>query len=102
VRVIPATSDSDFGDAAVKMSPFNFLNGVNRSEPNAADEAQNESFYYLLTADTQSEFNRRGTARNVLTIVCDGNLTATRIVARKGCKVLCKHSVCHVRCDKDG
>jgi len=81
MQVIPATTDSDFGTADEIKNAFNFLNGFNHSEPNAADGAQNPSFDTLLTADTQSKITMGDASRNLPFYVVEDNLTATGQVA---------------------
>jgi hypothetical protein len=89
VQVIPATSDSNIEDGAAITSVFNFLNRFNKSEPNAAGGAQNPSFYALLTAATQSEFDTVDAAPIVFAYVPDGNSIATPRLGNTRCNVRC-------------
>ena len=85
------------------MNAFNFLNGFNHSEPNAADGAQNPSFYTLLTADAQLKINMGDASRNLPLYVVDDNSTATGQVAPYKCKINCiiflVFKLCTTHCD---
>ena len=102
MQAIPATTDSDFGTADEITNALNFLNGFNHSEPNAADGAQNPSFYTLLTADTQLKINMGDAGRNLSVYVVEDNSTATGQVEPYRCKLKCVFvtlvTFCFVRC----
>jgi hypothetical protein len=89
VQLIQATSESNIGDAAAITRTFNFLNGFNKSEPNAAGGAQNSGFYALLTAVNQSEINTGEADGNVFSHVADGKSTATGRTKTKKCNTKC-------------
>jgi hypothetical protein len=86
---MPATLESNVGNADAVTNSFNFLNGFNQPEPNAAGGAQNPGLYALLTADTQLENNMGGADRNLNTDVVDGISTATAQVELYGCRMMC-------------
>ena len=102
MHAIPATTDSDFGTADEITNAFNSLNGFNHSEPNAADGAQNPSFYTSLTADIQLEINMGDASRNLPLYVVDDNSTATGQVVPYRCKIHCvivgSETLCKIRC----
>jgi hypothetical protein len=104
VQVIPATSDSNIGDADAIRNAFNFLYSVNQSEPNAAVGAQNPGFYALLREVNQSEFNTGVAARNVFASVPEVNSIGTARLGPKTCNVRCfvyfVIPICHFNCNK--
>jgi hypothetical protein len=84
----------------VITSNYYILSGINQSEQNAADGAQNQRFYALLAADTQSKFDSGDAARNLSAYLAGGNSITARRVALGGCRInmICIHSVCRVKC----
>jgi hypothetical protein len=102
VQVIPATSDSNVGDAAAITSAFNHLNGFNRPEPSDAIGTQNQGFNALLPADTQLGFNVGDTDQNLIAYLAGGNLIATRQALSRTCRVNCILAVCHIHCKSKG
>ena len=89
MQVIPATSDSNVGNADAIRNAFNFLKGFNQSEETFAGVAQNPSIYALLPVDTQMEINTRDAPRTLTVNVVDVNSTATGQVALYGCRITC-------------
>jgi hypothetical protein len=103
VQVLPATLESNGGNAPATASAYSFLKETNPSEPNSAGVRQNLNSHDILKEDSKQELNTAGAVRNLIVYDADGNSTATVIPAPNGCRLICAYirqvRTCRVSCN---